>query len=55
MARVMKSPELIHLLRLQDAFPKASISRMLRGNGNDNTTGPKGVCSTANATANHNS
>eukprot|EP00953_Heterococcus_sp_UTEX-ZZ885_P023177 12759-Heterococcus_DN1.PRE.1 len=43
LARVMKSPELIHLLRLQDAFPKASISRMLRGNGNDTTNGPKGV------------
>ncbi|CAM9199753.1 unnamed protein product, partial [Discosporangium mesarthrocarpum] len=29
--RAMLSPELIHLLRLQDAFPKTSITRMLKG------------------------
>ncbi|KAG5182608.1 hypothetical protein JKP88DRAFT_257717 [Tribonema minus] len=31
--RAMQSPELIHLLRLQDSFPNVSIMRMLRGDG----------------------
>ena len=37
--RAVLSPELIHLLRLQDSFPNACITRMLQGGG-DRTPGP---------------
>ncbi|CAM9135605.1 unnamed protein product [Ectocarpus sp. 8 AP-2014] len=34
--RAVASPELIHLLRLQDSFPETCISRMLQGGKNGN-------------------